>query len=226
MISFDSLIILYLATIILILKPGPYILAYTSLALEGRWKSILIFWCGSVTGGTIVYTALLSGFNLLPTGFGMVFIFIKALAAMLFITIGIKGLGENIADYKAQTKIRKEKIMEQGFIKTIFAGFFLTMSNPYNVVYILAAIPTIVNKTSFSIADIIAIRGTVIAADITTISLYCLLLFFVRGFFNDSVLRMIKIGASVLMILAGLYIFANMMMQWDLYHTGLLSEKL
>lgn len=219
----DLFIPIFLAALVLAIKPGPYMMAVSSLAIEGRAKSIIIFWLGCCTAGTIAYFLLLGSLTLLPPNFSFIFIFIKATAALLFITMGLNSLNASISEQKESSKETKEKITSSSFFQTISSGFLLTFSNPYDILFIITAIPALAGTTSFSILDILVIRGAVISADILVLSAYCIPLLMIRKFFSNDLLRRINMGTSLLMIGIGLYIFYSVLTQWDLYGAGLLG---
>ncbi|MAS86565.1 MAG: hypothetical protein CMH30_01100 [Micavibrio sp.] len=222
-----SLLPLFLAVIVLCLKPGPYMMAFMSMAIDGKWKSMLVFWIGSVIAGTATYFFLLGTLSLLPPNFGFIFLFMKAAAAVMFVSMGLSALTQSIDQTKEAAAETKEKITTQSFLATIFAGFFLTLSNPYDLTFILAAVPTLAGTTHFSFMDILIIRGIVVTADILMLACYCVPLLFIRRAFSNERLRQLKLVSAIAMIVIGIFIFGNMIYhvttQGDLYNIGLLG---
>ncbi|HCK32583.1 MAG: hypothetical protein CMH32_05110 [Micavibrio sp.] len=220
----ESFLTIFLAVIVLAIKPGPYMMAFIGLATSGKWKEMIIFWLGSVTAGTILYVFFLKTLSLLPAGFGLAMIFIKAIAAVIFVSMGLNGLKDSLSDYKSASKKTQERIGKASILANLGAGFFLTISNPYDIVFVVTVIPALLNQTSFSILDILYIRGAVVAADVLVLMAYCLPLLFIRNFLNDDILRKIKAVSSAALIGVGIYIFATIIMRWDLLQASLISS--
>lgn len=220
----SDLYALFVAVLILALKPGPYMLAFTSMSMDGRTKSMLFFWIGSVLAGTALYFAFLLGLSFIPTDFGFLFIFIKAIAAIIFINIGVSSLAKTLdADQKSGFK-KAEEISSQNIFQNLLSGFFLTISNPLDIVFVLTVIPALVGSMNFSFWDVLAIRGVVIGADILVLASYCLPILFFRSFLSKKSLKRMRVFSSWAMIFIGLYLLGNMLfVQFDLHLAGLLG---
>lgn len=222
-----DLFTLFLAVVVLAIKPGPYMLAFTSMAMDGRIKSMFFFWVGGTAlGGTLLYFALLWGMSLIPEDFGFAFIFIKALAALIFINLGVISLkGTLELDQKAGFK-KAEKISSQNILKNLLSGFFLTLSNPLDIIFVLTIIPALVGTMTFSFLDVFAIRGVVISADVLVLGSYCIPIFIFRNFLSKKSLKKLRVFSSWAMIAIGFYLLVNILfVQFDLYETGLLGAK-
>lgn len=222
--SIESFLTLFLAVIVLVIKPGPYMMAFIGLATSGKWKEMIIFWLGGTIASTILYLFFLKTLSLLPAGFGLVMIFFKAIAAVIFVSMGLNGLKDSLSDYKKESKKTQQKIGKASIGANLGAGFFLSMSNPYDIVFVVTVIPALLNQTSFSLLEIVFIRGTVMLADVLVLLAYCLPLLFIRNFINDNVLRKIKTVSSIALVGVGIYIFATIIMRWDLLQASLISS--
>lgn len=219
----ESAFILLVASIVLALKPGPHMLAYTTLALDGKWRELLAFWFGSMIAGGLMYLLLLGGMSLIPESFGLIFIFIKSAAAILFLNMGILGLRDTLAEDRKASKQRAKIITAHSLFKNAVSGFLLVLGNPYVIIFILTVIPAMVGSLSFTLMDVVMIYGIVIGADIVVVAGYCVPLLFVRNFLSDTLLRWARISSSVAMIIIGVLLAINMVFQYDLYKTGLLG---
>lgn len=218
-----ALLPLFFAALILMIKPGPYMMTFISLSLEGKWRSMLTFWSGYVIVRTLGYYALLGSLSMLPHGMAYILIFIKATAAIVFVVLGVNGLQESVAQYKQEGEKQKEQLTGKGAFSLFSAGGLLCLSNPYDLIFILAVVPALLQTTEFSFIDITYIHLTVTLADILVQLSYILPLLYARSFMSTAMLRKIKIGSSVALILIGGYIFVNLLLQWDLAQTDLIS---
>lgn len=221
--TFETAMILLSASIVLALKPGPHMLAYTSLALDGKWRELLSFWFGSMIAGGLMYVLLLGGMSLIPKSFGLIFIFIKSAAAILFLNMGFFGLRDKLSEDKKASKKKAKDMSTKSLIQNAVSGFLLVLGNPYVIIFILTAIPAMVNTLAFSLPDIAMIYGIVIVADIVIVAGYCLPLLFIRNFLSDQLLHWLRLISSVSMIIIAIILVVNMLNQYDLYKTGLLG---
>lgn len=216
---------LFAASLVLALKPGPHMLAYTTMALDGRLKALLAFWTGSMIAGGVLYLALLTGLSMIPASFGIVFIFLKAAAAILFINLGVMGLSAKMSEDRKAGELRAAELEKQSVFKNAMSGFLLVLSNPYVLVFILTAVPALTGMTSFTPLNVAMIYAVVMAADILMVTAYCAPLFFVRRYLSERILSGISAFASVAMIAIGLILLYGMFTQGDLKEAGLLSYK-
>lgn len=221
--EFAVILKLSLAILILMLKPGPVMVTCMTLSLDGRWRSVLAFWSGYLVTRTITYYLLLSSLAIIPQGFGMVFIFVKAAAAMLFITLGLKGLQASMSEIQLASEQLKDEISGKNYFQKFTLGGFLHVSNPYDYVFILAVIPALVGTTEFSLMDITIINLIVIFFDTVVNAAYILPILYMRKFFDKRILKYLRIASSAILILIGFYIFATMFIRDGLVASNLIS---
>lgn len=221
--TIDSLLTLFFAALVLMIKPGPYMMALISLCSEGKWRSALSFWGGYLIVAAALYYTLLTTLSLLPDGFGIVFIFLKSAAALLFIIMGFTGLKETIEQYKTGTKALVQKADQNTVIKSAMAGAFLCVSNPYEIIWVVVVIPSIVGGIAYNFIDITAIYLTCVLAGVIVNGGYCLPLLFFSKKISRNLLKKIKFGSSALLIAIGLYIFGTILLRSDLVQSGLIS---
>jgi threonine/homoserine/homoserine lactone efflux protein len=215
---------MFLAGLVYMLKPGPYVLAMSSLALDGRWKSMVVFWVSSMISGTFAYLLLLTGISFLPDKFGIIFIFLKAIAAIFFVIMGVNGLMRSNDIDLSNAAETKEKMTKQSFWESFNSGFMISLSNPYNIIFVIAVVPTIVNQFSFNVIDVLIIRLAVAASNAVVVIAYCTPILLIRKLIPQSFLAWIKIISSIAMLLIAAYIFFSMLSQWDLEQVGLLGQ--
>ncbi|MAS86587.1 MAG: hypothetical protein CMH30_01210 [Micavibrio sp.] len=218
-----ALLPLFFACLFLMLKPGPYILTMVSLSAAGHYKSMFLFWIGYYVGAVILYVFLLKTLSLLPTGFGMIFIFMKATAACIFISMGINGLKNSLDSAQKEAEDTKERITHLGGLAKLSSGIALALSNPFDIVFVITVIPALVGTTIFSLLDISFVMAAIFLADIAVLIVYCLPVIFIRNFLTPQLLNRVKTVASIAMVTIGLYIFSTIILRWDLIQSNLLS---
>lgn len=223
MIGFDAFLAVFLATVVLVLKPGPYVITISSLIASGDWRKVASFWFGSITGGTVLYLSLLTGLSIISEfNLGFLFFLLKTIAATWFIWFGIRGLMAYQID-EAEIEEQKDKFNGRTFFQNFGGGFILTMSNPYDIVYVTTVIPALVNQTVFSLFDIFAIRVAVISADFLTLMVYILPVLYFKTKIKGDGLKYLNYATSIIMILIGLYVGYTAIMADDLISSGILN---
>ncbi|HCK32792.1 MAG: hypothetical protein CMH32_05150 [Micavibrio sp.] len=222
--NIESLLPLFFACLFLMLKPGPYILTMVSLSASAHYRSMFLFWIGYYIGAVILYVFLLKTLSLLPSGFGMIFIFMKAAAACIFISMGLSALKSSIESSQKEAKETKEKLTKLSGFAKLSSGITLALSNPFDIVFVITVIPTLVGTTVFSLIDISFVMLAIFLADIAVLLVYCLPVIFIRNFLTKTLLNKINIFSAIAMILIGLYIFGTLLMRWDLLETDLISH--
>jgi len=222
MLGFSDIIPLFFASVIMVLKPGPYVLATTSLAAKGNLRAFFVFWLGSTITSTIVYLIILRGLNFIPENYGIIFIFFKAMAAIAFITIGFLTMKENQDFSDEQIEARAKKISFRDAYANFMAGATLSVSNPYDIVFIFTVIPSLVGLTVFSFQDIFLIRGTIMLADILVISAYCIPVLILRQKLRKNKIHIIRQICGLAMIGIGIFLMFNIVLQSDLIQSNLI----
>lgn len=223
MLEFHDLAILFLAFLVILIKPGPEMLAFSSMAIKGDWRSIIIFWLGTTTGGTTLYFGILLTLSAIPENFGIIFIFIKSVAALIFVGMGLTGIQEakEIPNKEAEEKIRK--ISMQTIFFNFTSGFLLTLGNPYVIIFVVTAVPALMNRLSFSVMDVVLIRSTVVFADILVLCAYCIPLFIVRKKIPEKYIQSVRFYTSLAMLGIGIFLIGNILLQFDLVKTNLIN---
>ena len=223
MIDFHDLIPLFLATIVLALKPGPYMLALSSLAVRGDVPALFCFWLGSVTTVSLMYYLVLTGLSAIPDNFGLIFIFLKALAAVIFVSMGVLAVQEQDTYTEEEIEARVEKISARKALANISAGVTLGLSNPYDILFIFTAVPGLTGLTVFALQDVVVIRGTVILADVLVLCAYCIPLILIQKKLPRSLLRKVRIACGFLMIGIGVFLMINIALKFDLIKSDLVQ---
>ena len=141
----------------------------------------------------------------------------------MFVSMGVLALQRELNIDPDRVKATKNKIAAGNTFATIGAAGLMALSNPFDIILILGVIPAMTESNSFTVAEILFIRGTTLIANITILIAYCTPLFLLRKTLNDRVLNKIRLFAAYAMIAIGGYIFVNMLTQADLYKTGLLG---
>ncbi len=223
-IGLEALIAVFFASIILVLKPGPYVLAVSGMVASGHWRKCAIFLIGGYLGATFVYLLLLTGLSYIKQfDLGFLFFLLKSLAGAWFIWIGVKGIIERNNDDSEAAAKKKAELEKKTDVEDFIAGFILSNTNPYIILFVTGVIPGLVQQEVFTIADILAIRAAVILADLLALMVYIVPMVLLHEFTNGKTLKALKDFSSVLMIGIGLYIGYTAIMADDLVQSGIMG---
>lgn len=208
--SLEVLIALFLAEVVLELKPGPSMVTYMSMAMDGRLRSMLSMWLGGFMAGWLLYFAFLGGLLAFAAQLGGIFLFIKLAAIGLFFYIGYSGLKQALRTKNQLAKPNQSLLDKEGRHKELFvAGFLLVVSNPYLAVFILTIIPSITGTFSYTIADIVVIRLLMAFGSLLMLSVFCAPILFARQKVSPKVIDHLKVISAVLMLLIGAYMLGD-----------------
>ena len=222
MIGLEAFIAVFMATVVLVLKPGPYVITISSLAGGGHWPKVVSFLLGGYTGGTIIYFVLLTSMSVIAQfDVGFIFFMLKSFAAAWLIWLGVQGLLKEEAAIN-DLEARKEKFTARSFFENFGAGFLLTSSNPYDILFITGVIPSLVGQSLFTITEIASIRGTVILADILTLMVYIVPVVMIKRHLDLTCLKVIRVLTSIFLIGVGFYIGYTALIADDLLQAGVL----
>lgn len=203
----ESLYALLVASIILAMKPGPYVLSLCSLAIAGKGKEILAFLAATYIASTISFFLFLAGVSFLEDHLTFVVIILKALTAAYFIYLGIQGFKDVDGTLEApQVEASKKRFFERSIPQNFIAGFMLSFSNPFFIIFVVGVVPSIIAVDSLSVGELALARGVVMIADMIVLSVYLVPLYFANKLFSPNILKYIRIASNIAMILIGLYI--------------------
>ena len=222
--NMDLFLPLFLAGLILALKPGPHFMATVSFALDGRWRAMIVFWLSAVTAASINTFILLSGLSYLPEHSAFLFIFIKAAGAIMFVSMGLNSISKVSRINNLSTKKPKEIVSIKDFFSNIMVGILTALSNPYSIIFILTVIPAIAGTTEFDFFDIVVVRSAIIAADLVIIPLCIIPLLILHKKLSLRMVKKMSYASGICMVLVGLYLLVSLVTQWDLIISGLLSS--
>jgi len=198
--DFAATLTLAIAVMGLSMKPGPGMMAIMSRTLNQGMSACFMFMLGVNLVSMFYLGLVLAGLHFAKDDLLFISVLIKSLAAVYLIYIGIKGLQHPDIDLSL-----KEGKGERYF-DTFAAAAMLTLSNPLIILFYAGILPTLIDTSVMSLTDMIIIALVIIFIETGVAVAYCLPLAFSRHFFTPNLMKNINIGASIVIILVGLYI--------------------
>ncbi len=126
-------------------SPGPGMAAVVARGLGGGFRSAFPMVLGLVLGDLVFLSLATFGLAALAQQFGTVFMIVKwaGAAYLLYLAVKLWRADPGADDVAA--------VASQGFLRTMVAGFSLTLGNPKTIVFYLALLPTLVPLEHMSV---------------------------------------------------------------------------
>lgn len=198
--TIDAILTLVIAVAALAAKPGAGMMMVMSRSIAGGWSACLMFVVGFCIVSIFFLGLVVTGYKYANIDLVFISIFIKTIAAVYLIYLGIRGV----------QNAREELTMQQTKIESAYenltASIILTLSNPLTIVFYAGIIPTIINVNQISWNDFFMMSAIIIIVEFAVAIAYCAPLILFRYKIKQQSLYGLKIFSSVIIILVGLYI--------------------
>lgn len=200
--DFNALVTLFFAIALLAAKPGPGVMTVATKAMGEGIPSVLYFMVGTNLVKILFFTLVVFGFGVIPDKALIVSVVFKTITAAYLIWMGAQGLRKLDPEAKANDEIVKK----HGFTENFAAGFMLTISNPFDILFFAGILPTIFPMGGIGVFDYILCCLAIILGDCIVALSYAIPIALTRKFFTHAIVRRLNIVSSVGIVLVGLYI--------------------
>ncbi len=206
---------LAIGVMLLAVKPGPGMLAVASRALGQGMPSVIAFVTGTNLVKVLFFTIVVLGFTVVEDHLLFVSILVKSLAAVYLIWLGIKGLQaseviDDFATLEAEVEGDQKPSEQSAEGATLFenfsAGFMLTLSNPFDILFFAGILPTIVDVSDVGAAQYILAAVIIVVSDLIVAFSYAIPLALSRFLFSKKALASMNTWSSVAIIVVGLIV--------------------
>ena len=167
--------------------------------------SVLSFMVGTNLVKIIFFVLVVLGYGLLPERALAVSIVLKAVTAAYLIWLGAQGFRKLDPDAVANQSIVKKK----GFMENFTAGFMLTISNPFDILFFAGVLPTIFKVQDVGVMDYALCAVIIVLADSLVALSYAVPIALSRRFIPRPFVRRLNIVASAGLIIVGIIIGAS-----------------
>lgn len=200
--DFSALLTLFCGIALLAAKPGPGMMTVATKAVGEGIPSVLYFMVGTNLVKIIFFTLVVFGFGVIPDKALIVSVVFKTITAAYLIWMGAQGLRKLDPEAQANDEIARK----HGFTENFAAGFMLTISNPFDILFFAGILPTIFPMGGIGVFDYILCCITIILADCLVALSYAVPIGLTRKFFTRGLVRRLNIVSSIGIVLVGLYI--------------------
>ncbi len=159
-----------LATIVVLIIPGPTIMLVVSCSLSEGKRAAMPLALGVGLGDLVAMTASMAGLGALLATSASLFTVLKWMGALYLIYLGIKSwrakpdLGEAMA--RMQPSSRRANC---------FRAFAVTATNPKSIAFFCAFVPQFINQTAPMLPQVLLLGGTFVILAVINAALYALL---------------------------------------------------
>ncbi|MET0278783.1 MAG: LysE family translocator [Pseudorhodoplanes sp.] len=201
----EQLVFLSFAMVLLVavISPGPAIAALVARIMARGTDGIVAFCAGLVLGDLIWLSCAMFGLAALAALFQPVFLIVKYVGAAYLLFLAWKLWRDSGAPVKA------EPVRGHGF-QLFGAALLLSLGNPKIMLFYLALMPTLIDLTRLSVADMAELAGIVALVVSVVLAGYVMLAAHARRMFTSPrALRTVNRTAGVAMAGAAVAIVAR-----------------
>jgi len=197
---FSPMLGLCLATIVLGLSPGPAVFATVGRALGTDMKSVYLFILGIILGDLAFSLIAMLGLAALAAAWTPLFVVLKIVGGGYLVYLGVMSLK------RSKKPELKMEYKERGW-KLVTSGFFLTASNPKDLLFFIGFLPAFVDLKHPQFMQMFVASWVIVFSFLATLSFYALAANGARRWFqNENSIRILHGVAGVLMICAGVFV--------------------
>lgn len=140
MIPFDTLLLFTLTTLVVVLSPGPAVIAVTSEAVSNGFPRTLWMVAGIATGNVIFFILSATGIAALIIASGSLFMTLKWLGVAYLIYLGLRAIFSKWGAFRPSQRSGNRQRLRRVFMR----GLLLELANPKALLYFSALLPQFV----------------------------------------------------------------------------------
>lgn len=200
-----------LAMFVLAVTPGPGVFAVLSRALNDGFQKASLMIMGIVVGDVIYLLIAIFGLNFVIQSFTGLFVWLKVIGGLYLIWLAYTMWSVKKDDQNSTPK----KITKDKTLSETLAGLLITLSNPKVILFYLGFLPTFVNLSQLSGADVLFITFIVIFVLSLSMLLYAFFASKAKQWLKNSQhINNINRFSAAVMFLVGLVLLAQAFMEF------------
>lgn len=205
--TIEGLLFLFISIAVLVIKPGPSMVALVTRALQAGFFPAFGIALGLASMHFIYFPLAALSFSLEGEMVEKLAFFLQLAGATYIIWIGIKGL-RNIERNPWDKRIEDKRA--SAWFDNITTGVAISLSNPYIILFYVGLIPTIFDFKAFGLLDIALATFSTFIIVLSFLSLKCALASQMREILRDyKFVRGLNLGSSLVMLGIGVFIILN-----------------
>ncbi|RCV55446.1 LysE family translocator [Marinitenerispora sediminis] len=197
-----TLLAFSVASLVIVLIPGPSVLFVLSRAMVAGRRTALRTAVGNGLGGMVPVLTVAVGLGALVTRFAPLFTAVKLAGAAYLVYLGVQAIRHR-HQLAESLDAAPEAAVRPG--RAVWDGFVVGATNPKTLVFFVAVLPQFVDPAAGQASLQMLVLGTLaVAIGVASDSCYALLVGTVRGWFVRAPRRMAMTGAVSGMLMIGL----------------------
>ncbi|PCH85717.1 MAG: threonine transporter RhtB [Piscirickettsiaceae bacterium] len=198
---FESFLVFFFTTMIIILSPGPAVLIVVSTAVSNSLRQAFYVILGIAVADMSYFVMSALGIVALILASDVLFTTIKWAGVAYLTYLGLRTLFSSSDLTPVKTKQEKNK----KFLHFFVSGYILEISNPKALLYFSALLPQFIDVSEPMIQQLLVLGGAVFVLDIICYSLYAYLGSSTSAVtFSTKTKRLLKRCSGGLLVLAGI----------------------
>ncbi len=145
--SIETIIALFAAGFVIKATPGPGVFATVGRALFQGFRPTLVFIAGIMAGDFIYLVSALAGLAVIAQEFNEIFFVVRLIGGGYLIYLGVKLWRQ------PPMAVETAPLETGGHAKTFLSGLLLTFGNPKVILLYLGLLPTFIEPSRLSVAD-------------------------------------------------------------------------
>lgn len=195
----QSMIALFTGVALLAAKPGPGMMTVAAKAIGEGLDSVIYFMVGTNLVKILFFALVVFGYHMVADDMVFLAILLKAITAVYLIWLGIKGLKKFDVDLPMDAREQAKS----GFWDNFSAGFMLTLSNPFDILFFAGILPTLFDLHTVVVPDLMVAAVVIVMADAAVALSYAAPLSMTRRFFTQELVRKVNMVSSIGIIIVG-----------------------
>lgn len=195
------MIALCLAIAALGFSPGPAVFAVIGRGLTQNLRTVFIFISGILLGDLLFAFLAMVGLAALAQSYTTLYLSIKIIGGLYLVYLGLQSFK------KAKAKDIESKFSEEKPWQLLLSGFFLTSSNPKDLLFFVTFLPAFVNLKTITAPELFMACTVITGTLLGTLSFYALSADLMRKKLSnaDNITHLNRL-AGFIMMGAGVYI--------------------
>ncbi|ACU89490.1 LysE family translocator [Desulfomicrobium baculatum] len=195
----DTYLAFLLATIVVLVIPGPTIMLVVSCSLTQGKRLALPLALGVGLGDTVAMIASMAGLGALLATSATLFTVLKWVGAFYLVYLGVKTFRTNPVSGKDLPRVAS---VSRG--ASVFRAFAVTATNPKSIAFFCAFMPQFINHAEPVMAQVLILGSTFVILAVVNATLYALLAARARyAVTNPRIMKMVNWAGGSALIGAG-----------------------
>lgn len=183
--SLDNIILLAIAISLLCFKPGPGMMTIISRALNSGFIPASAMILGIVSVEAAYFILAITSYGLIEQNADFIAHFMKSIAAVYFVFLGVKGLLEaRLKGNEVLSAMGKKAQLGENFA----AGAMVTACNPYVILFYATVVPGILEVDTMTLRDHLIALSVITGINLLLLNAQALLASYIKDLFKQPLL--------------------------------------